>query len=123
MPSADPYRGPRSEISVTGVTGVTGLILLAVITLAILAAPLLPLDLMDRGPSLCVFSALGIEGVFKVFGVHGGCPGCGISRAVWAILHGDVNRAIFYSRRVILAAPILAVLYLRLLFKCRNYWT
>lgn len=131
MPRAEPYRGPRSEIGVAGViskitevklqvimimprrgTGVTGLILLAVVTFAIFAVPLLPLDLMDRGPSLCVFCALGIEGVFKIFGIHGGCPGCGMSRAVWAILHGDVNRAITYNWRVLLVAPILAICYL-----------
>jgi hypothetical protein len=102
MPRADPYRGPRSE----------EVILLAVMTLAVLAAPLLPLDLMDKGPSLCIFCALGIEGVFKIFGIHGGCPGCGMSRAVWAILHGDLNRALSQNWRVLLVAPILAICYL-----------
>jgi hypothetical protein len=106
----------------TGVTGVTGLILLSVITLAILAAPLLPLNLMDRGPSLCVFCALGIEGIFKIFGIHSGCPGCGMSRAVWAILHGDVNRAIAYNWRVILAAPILVTLYINLAASLVRRW-
>lgn len=110
MQRGDPYTSPTFEES----------LLLVAATLAILAAPLLPRDLMDRGPSLCVFYALGIEGVFKVFGVHGGCPGCGMSRAIWAILHGDLNRAVAYNWRVIIVAPILATLYLSFVFKCWN---
>lgn len=39
------------------------------------------------------------------FGVY--CPGCGITRALHALLHGDVAQALAYNPLAILAAPVL----------------
>jgi hypothetical protein len=105
-------------------------VFLITITLGVLAAPLLPSDMMNNGSSLCVFHALGIERIFEVVRIHGacyglgcyGCPGCGMSRALWAILHGDINRALSFNWRVIIVAPIFAALYFQLAASTIRRW-
>ncbi|QDS89320.1 hypothetical protein EC9_35190 [Rosistilla ulvae] len=40
----------------------------------------------------------------EMTGLH--CPGCGTTRAVWAILHGDVTTAIRMNPLVVLGSPV-----------------
>ena len=42
------------------------------------------------------------------FGVP--CPGCGLTRATLALLHGDVRNALHYHPLVLLVAPLVAIL-------------
>lgn len=68
---------------------------------------LLPLSLIEAAPSVCLFkNILGIE-----------CPGCGITRAVVSVLHGDWIRAWEYNRMVVVVFPLLCYLYLKGLMK------
>ncbi len=74
---------------------------LALVTIAVLIVPFLPLEFVNNGPSLCIFKI--------VFGHP--CPGCGMTRAFWALLHGDVVSAIGFNWKIIFVAPILGALY------------
>ncbi len=81
--------------------GGTEIILLALVTLAALTIPLLPLDLVSNNHSMCIFK--------MIFGRP--CPGCGMTRAFWALFHGDINSALAFNWKIILVAPILGALY------------
>lgn len=41
------------------------------------------------------------------------CPGCGSTRALWALVHGDVPRALDHNVLTVLALPVLAIVWLR----------
>ncbi len=43
----------------------------------------------------------------SVTGLH--CPGCGATRCLWALVHGDVRQAAAYNLLFLLALPALAV--------------
>lgn len=68
-----------------------------------MAAALLPVDLLDGGPTVCPVRLLG--GTW--------CWGCGITRACWRVLHGDLVGAFAQNRLVAVVFPLLAFLYLR----------
>lgn len=68
-----------------------------------MAAVFLPVGLLDDGPVLCPIRLLGGDW----------CWGCGITRACWHLLHGDLAGAFAQNRLVILVFPLLAFLYLR----------
>ncbi|MCU0293304.1 MAG: DUF2752 domain-containing protein [Thermoanaerobaculaceae bacterium] len=70
---------------------------------ALVAAALLPVGLLDQGPVLCPVRLLGGDW----------CWGCGITRACWHLLHGDLAGALAHNRLVVLVAPLLLFLYLR----------
>lgn len=74
---------------------------LALATLAVLIIPLLPLGFVNNGSSLCIFKF--------VFGHP--CPGCGMTRAFWALLHGEIDSAIAFNWKIIFVAPILCAFY------------
>ncbi|MBN2380436.1 DUF2752 domain-containing protein [candidate division WOR-3 bacterium] len=97
-----------TRAGLSGRTNPGEIILLVLITLGLIAAPLLPRDLPSKTPSLCVFCALG----FKK------CPGCGITRAIWSLLHGDAAQAVRFNWKVLIVAPILCWLYIDLARKC-----
>ncbi|MEP7218020.1 MAG: DUF2752 domain-containing protein [Bacteroidota bacterium] len=65
---------------------------------------LLPDGLLDGGPTLCPIHMLG--GTW--------CPGCGMTRALWSLLHGDVARALSLNWRVLIVAPLLILHYVGL---------
>lgn len=91
-------------------------IILGLITIGIILFPLIPPQFVTAGPSLCIFRMLGIEKIFKVIGIFGGCPGCGITRAMWSLLRGNPVAAAAYNWRVLIVAPILVILYIRLAY-------
>ncbi len=68
-----------------------------------MVAVLLPVDLLDEGPTVCPIRLLG--GTW--------CWGCGITRACWRVLHGDLAGALAHNRLVVVVFPLLAFLYLR----------
>lgn len=60
---------------------------------------LVPTELLDRAPAICLFRLLlGME-----------CPGCGMTRAVSAVLHGDLARAFAYNRGIVVVFPLLVL--------------
>src|SRR5437868_12408780 len=68
---------------------------ISVFTLIMLA--IVPLEALERYPVLCPFKRfLGIE-----------CYGCGMTRALWALLHGHAHLALQYNRGVLFAFPML----------------
>jgi len=84
--------------------------------------PFLPPDLIDQLPSVCLWKRLGFNF----------CLGCGITRAFWHLLHGELKTALIYNWRIIIVAPILFALYLNLAYtaitgytlqiKLKNIW-
>ncbi|MEW6338418.1 MAG: DUF2752 domain-containing protein [Acidobacteriota bacterium] len=79
-------------------------LLFAVLTAGVVLALLLPATALDGAPSVCLVRAAGIPW----------CPGCGMSRALWHAAHLEFEVAFSYNWRVVVVAPILAALYLRL---------
>jgi len=57
---------------------------------------------LEQMPPLCVWSRL----------LGGPCPGCGTTRALCCVLHGEFARAIDYNRNVVVVAPLLLGLWL-----------
>ena len=57
--------------------------------------------------SLCVIK--------NAFGVQ--CPGCGMTRAIANILHGNIIRALQYNKSVIIVFPLLCYICLKQCFK------
>lgn len=70
---------------------------------ALVAAAWLPVGLLDQGPVLCPIRLLGGDW----------CWGCGITRACWHLLHGDLAGALAHNRLVVLVFPLLTFLYVR----------
>lgn len=77
------------------------MILLGIPLLVVLMPPGLPENL----PSLCLVRNLtGME-----------CPGCGISRAFWAVCHGEPAKAYGFNRAIVVAFPLALIAYFRYL--------
>ncbi len=70
--------------------------LAACISLPVLFA-LLPTAFIESLPDICIFHHL--------FDVE--CPGCGMTRAISSILHGDLDAAIRFNRSVLVVFPLL----------------
>ena len=54
----------------------------------------------------------------ELTGLH--CPGCGATRAVYAVLHGHVGEALHQNALLVLAAPFLAVIISRVVWRWVN---
>lgn len=54
---------------------------------------------LERGPQLCLISMV----------IRRPCPACGITRASAALMRGHVRQAIAYNRRILLLAPVIAM--------------
>ncbi|MGE5236202.1 MAG: DUF2752 domain-containing protein [Acidobacteriota bacterium] len=78
--------------------------LFAALTAGLLIVGALPATWLDTGPSVCLWRLVGLSA----------CPGCGMSRALWHALHGDLGGAVAFNWRVVVVGPLLAFLYLRL---------
>lgn len=62
-----------------------------------------PLKAITRGGStICLFH--------NIFGRD--CYGCGMTRALFSLLHADIGAAWGYNRMVVIVAPLLLYLYL-----------
>ncbi len=70
--------------------------LAACISLPVLFA-LLPTSYIESLPNICLFHHL--------FNVE--CPGCGMTRAISSILHGDLGAAMRFNRSVLVVFPLL----------------
>jgi len=78
-----------------------GVGLLAGLSLAILWH--VPLSWIDHGPNLCLVKAIsGKE-----------CPGCGLTRAFFHLLHGEWRTALAFNWRCMVVFPILALVTFR----------
>ncbi len=75
-------------------------------SLALALVPWLPAGMIDHTRSLCLWTNLGL----------GPCPGCGMTRALWHLLHGQLAAAWHFNHLIVIAAPALAGLYLKLGF-------
>ena len=73
----------------------TGPRLAVALGLAVLAV--IPAPWIERCPAVCLFQAL--------FGVE--CLGCGMTRALSALLHGDLAAALAYNKLVLVVFPAL----------------
>jgi len=69
---------------------------LAVIFCAVLGFCLIPPELLDRGPNLCLWRHL-----FHL----AACPSCGSTRALAAFFHGQLRQALTYNRNVVVTGP------------------
>jgi hypothetical protein len=66
----------------------------------------LPTSFFEGGHSLCLVKNLsGFE-----------CPGCGLTRACSALIHGDVVAAIQFNGLIVVIAPLLCYVLVRELF-------
>jgi hypothetical protein len=75
---------------------------------AIITILVLPSNFLDGGPTICIWCRLGLPW----------CPGCGMSRAVCRLLHGEFSDALSLNWRVLIVAPILAWLYCKTVYQC-----
>ncbi|MDB5033714.1 MAG: hypothetical protein JWQ98_955 [Chlorobi bacterium] len=71
---------------------------------------LLPDGFLDGGPAFCPVRLLG----------GSWCPGCGMSRALWSLIHGNLPKAIALNWRVSLVAPLLVMHYIQLVSRWAN---
>ncbi len=71
--------------------------------LGLIALAALPLPLLEALPAVCLFRNL--------FGFE--CPGCGMTRAIACILHGEFARALHYNRAVVVVLPLLCGIALK----------
>jgi len=56
------------------------------VTVGLVVAALLPISVVANGPALCPFKLMtGLP-----------CPGCGMTRSVVTLLHGDLGASLFY---------------------------
>ncbi|HEY6290942.1 MAG TPA: DUF2752 domain-containing protein [Terriglobia bacterium] len=74
---------------------------LALLLAALLGLCLVPPQVLDRGPDLCLWRHL-----FDV----AACPACGSTRALAAFFHGHLHQALAYNRNVVVTAPGLLAL-------------
>lgn len=74
------------------------------ISLLLMLVFYLPEDFADHGPVLCLWRRLGFHF----------CWGCGMTRALWHLLHGEFQLAFRFNHLVVIVAPILFGLYLQL---------
>lgn len=79
--------------------------LVAAIAVA-LAAIAVPTAWVASGPSLCLFRLI----------IGCPCPGCGMTRAVSSMLHGDIAAAIRFNGLVVVVFPLLCCLWARYVF-------
>lgn len=68
--------------------------------LALFLLFLIPTSVIEGGPTLCLSRIL--------FGVE--CQGCGMTRAVSCLLHGNISAALLYNRGSVVVLPVLVVL-------------
>jgi len=63
----------------------------------------IPTAWLERAPSLCTYK--------RLFGIE--CLGCGMTRAISCLLHGDIAAALAYNKLVMAVFPLLVLFLLR----------
>jgi hypothetical protein len=63
---------------------------------------LAPTSFFESGHSLCVIK--------YIFGIE--CPGCGMSRAISCIFHGNFHGALQYNKLIVLVFPLLCYVFI-----------
>jgi hypothetical protein len=96
MPKAASSPNKRLDIAIALAVALLGLAALA-----------MPQELLRFGPP-CLISHL----------AEGWCPGCGMTRAAIALLHGDLAAAWALNRQSVVVLPMLFWLYCRQLARC-----
>lgn len=64
---------------------------------------LIPTSWFESRRSLCL--------IRNIFGVK--CPGCGMTRAISCIFHGNLKKALQYNRLVVIVFPLLCHVWLK----------
>lgn len=64
---------------------------------------LVPASLLEAVHPVCIFR--------NIFNTD--CPGCGMTRAVLSVMHGDLTSALRYNRLVVLVFPLLGYVYVQ----------
>ena len=67
----------------------------------------IPTSLVESGRSICLFKNL----------IGHECPGCGITRAISCVFHGQFARAIEFNKLVIVVFPLLCLVWLKYALK------
>jgi hypothetical protein len=62
-----------------------------------------PAGLIERGPTICVFKNL----------FQRECAGCGMTRALSSVVHGDLAAALRYNKLGIIVFSLLCLVFLR----------
>lgn len=79
-------------------------IVLGGLSLALALGFVFTADQMAAGPAFCAFKLVsGLD-----------CPGCGMTRALSALLHGDVDAAVLFHPLVVVVFPVMVALWLTL---------
>jgi hypothetical protein len=63
---------------------------------------LVPTSFFESGHSICI--------VKNIMGIE--CPGCGMSRAISCIFHGNFHGALQYNKLIVLVFPLLCYLFI-----------
>jgi hypothetical protein len=81
------------------------------ITIAILGLFIIPLEELLKIPNLSLSRRIGIPYL----------PTYGLVRAIWCLLHGELNLAVRYNRFIFFFFPVLAYQYALLIQQCFRY--
>ena len=66
-----------------------------------------PTSLLESGHSICLIK--------NVFGVE--CPGCGMTRAILSVLHGNLVGAFQYNKLIVVVFPLLFYVCIKAIIK------
>jgi hypothetical protein len=82
---------------------ILNIVKLALVFLLPLPLLVIPPSSLERLPSLCLIKS--------IFGVE--CPGCGMTRALSYLLHGDLPGGLHSNPLALIVLPLLGFLWLR----------
>jgi hypothetical protein len=67
----------------------------------------IPTSFFESGHSICIIK--------NVFGVE--CPGCGMTRAISSVFHGNLVGAFQYNKLVVIVFPLLCYICIKTIIK------
>jgi hypothetical protein len=86
------------------------------LSLILYVLAVIPLNILSKGPSLCIFKnfilPLVFHGICPAVGFFAGCncPACGMTRALSSIMHGNFSAAWVYNKLSFVVFSIMVVL-------------